>query len=99
MKLSRIIEAAGAAYPEILTAWDRAAEKPSELPAGDPVAGFVVSHIHRTYDPGASDKAQLKAAAETIRRTTMVMERTCWSLCEAWVEAAVRARMIHEDRR
>ncbi len=100
MKLACILQVASAAYPEILQAWDEAAERPADLPGVNHLARCVVSELASTYDASASDKMQLKTAADTLGKFIGAMQdldRACWLLSEAWVSAVLLERENRED--
>lgn len=98
MKLSQILEVAGATYPRILEAWDAAAERPTAPPTGDPLAWFVVSEIHSTYDPSASDKAQLAMASNAISRAKRELRQVETALSCAYVDVALDDWARREER-
>lgn len=98
MKLSQVIQVASATYPGILAAWDAEADRPTDPPAGDPLAWFVVSEIHSTYDPSASDKAQLARASNALTRAKKELRRVESALSSAYVERALDDWARREER-
>ena len=75
MKINELLEIVHQAYPNEQTrcCWDPIGRQVCPG-SGDTLAEFVVQEIAETYDPKATDKAQLEEAARLMRWACIELE-------------------------
>ena len=67
MKINELMEIVHEAYPDRYTEmyWDPSIEAPQHN-SGDGLAQFIVHEVYETFDPEATDEAQLVEAARVM---------------------------------
>lgn len=84
MKLGQLVAAANSKYPDqyLSTYFDVALEKFLTRGCGDTLARFIVVEIRDTYDPAATDAAQVNEAIQVLEQGQTDLESALRGLRE-----------------
>ncbi len=85
MTLTELMQKVIAAYPDpdrIAAYWNPGTGKVNKEASGDTLAEFIVREISETFNPGSSDRLQVRYACTAIRDAIADLEATLTGLEE-----------------